>query len=140
MTCPAPRVKSYLHPLDHHRIKQQRNLRPGRQPSGMPWSSASPPPCPGKTRCRRMRNSKGVVPLWKAAPNPGSPPPLLEGDNTSDVSMEDDILLQQDSDMVVKEEREESMDMDVPASPAAPAPLKEKSMSEDLEAGDPNDH
>ena len=44
------------------------------------------------------------------------------------------------SDMVIKEEREESMDTDVPASPAAPMPLKEKSMSEDLEAGDPDDH
>ena len=32
------------------------------------------------------------------------------------------------------------MDTDIPASPAAPAPLKEKSMLEDFEAGDPNDH
>ena len=76
----------------------------------------------------------------KGSPNSGSPPPLLEGDNTSDVSMVDDSPLQHDSDMVVEEEREESMDMDVPASPTAPVPLKETSMSEDVEAGDPNDH
>ena len=72
--------------------------------------------------------------------NPGSPPLLLEGDNTSDVSMVDNSLLQCDSDVVIEEEREESMDTDIPASPAAPMPLKEKSMLEDFEARDPNDH
>ena len=65
----------------------------------------------------------------KGNPNSGLPPPLLEGENTSDVSMVDDSPLQHDSDMVVKEEeREESMDTDVPASPSAPAPLKEMPM------------
>ena len=54
--------------------------------------------------------------------------------------MVDDSLLQCDSDVVIKEEREESMDTDVPHDPAVPTPLKEKSMSEDFEAGDPNDH
>ena len=54
--------------------------------------------------------------------------------------MVDDSLLQHDSDVVIKEEREESMDTDVPTSPAAPMPLKKKSMSEDLEARDPDDH
>ena len=76
----------------------------------------------------------------KGSPDLGLPPPLLEGDNTSDVSMVDDSPLQHDSDMVIKEEREESMDTDVPASPATPTPLKEMSMSEDFKAGDPNDH
>ena len=76
----------------------------------------------------------------KGSPNPGSPPPLFEGDNASNVSMVDDSLLQHDSDMVIKEEREESMDMDVPGSPMAPTPLKEVSMSEDVKAGDPDDH
>ena len=76
----------------------------------------------------------------EGSPNSGSPSPLLEGDNASDVSMVDDSLLQWDSDVVIKEEREESMDTDVPASPAGPMPLKEKSMLEDLEAGDPDDH
>ena len=76
----------------------------------------------------------------EGSPNPGLPPPLLEGDNASDVSMVNDSLLQCDSDMVIKEEREESMDTDVLHSPAAPAPLKEKSMLEDFKAGDPNDH
>ena len=73
----------------------------------------------------------------EGSPNLGSPPPLLEGDNASDFSMVDDSLLQWDSDMVIEEEREEGMDTDVPASPAAPTPLKEKSMLEDLEAGGP---
>ena len=66
----------------------------------------------------------------KGSPNLGSPPPLLEGDNASNVSMVDDSLLQHDSDMVIKVEREESMDTGIPASPVAPVPLKEKSMSE----------
>ena len=76
----------------------------------------------------------------EGSPNLGLAPPLLEGDNASNVSMVDDSLLQRDSDIVVKEEREESMDTDIPASPAAPMPLKEKSMLEDFEAGDPDDH
>ena len=42
--------------------------------------------------------------------------------------------------MVVEEEREESMDTDVPASPAAPVPLKKMPMWECLEARDPDDH
>ena len=56
----------------------------------------------------------------KGSPDSGSPPPLLEEENTSDVSMVDDSPLQHDSDVVIKEERKESMDTDVPASPAAP--------------------
>ena len=76
----------------------------------------------------------------KGSPNLGSPPPLLEGENTSNVSMVDDSPLQHDSDMVVEEEREESMDTDVPASPTAPTPLKEMPMQECFEAGDPDDH
>ena len=75
----------------------------------------------------------------EGSPNLGLPPPLLEGENASDVSMVDDSPLQCDSDVVIKE-REENMDMDVPASPAAPTPLKEMSMSEGFEAGDPDDH
>ena len=75
-----------------------------------------------------MRNGKGVIPVWKAALTWAHPPPLLEGENTSDVSMMDDSPLQHDSDMVIEEEREESMDTDIPSSPVAPAPLKEASM------------
>ena len=56
----------------------------------------------------------------EGSPNLGLPLLLLEGDNASDVSMVDDSLLHCDSDMVIKEEREESMDTDVPSSPAAP--------------------
>ena len=56
----------------------------------------------------------------EGSPNLGSPPLLLEGDNASNVSMVDDSLLQHDSDMVVEEEREESMDTDAPAWPCCP--------------------
>ena len=63
---PAPRVESYPLPLGHHRMKQWRNLRPGRQPSEMPWSLPSPP-CPGRIRCRKRKNRKDI-PLQKAAP------------------------------------------------------------------------
>ena len=55
----------------------------------------------------------------RVSPESGLPPPVLEEGNASDVSMVDDSLLQHDSDVVVEEEREESMDTDVPASPAA---------------------
>ena len=76
----------------------------------------------------------------EGSPSPGSLPPLLEGDNASDVSMVDDSLLQHDSDVVIKEEREESMETDVLLDSAAPAPLKEKAMSEDFKASDPYGH
>ena len=72
-------------------------------------------------------------------PNLGSSPLLLEGDNISDVSMVDDSLLQHNSDVVIEEEREESMETDVPLDSTVPTPLKEKSMSEDFKAGDPDD-
>ena len=62
----APGVKSYPLPLSHCGIKQWRNLRPGRQPSEMPWSPPSPPG-PGRIGCRR-RKDRTDVPLWKAAP------------------------------------------------------------------------
>ena len=76
----------------------------------------------------------------EGSPNLGLSPPPLEGDNISDVSMVNDSLLQCDSNVVVKEERDESMETDVPLNSAAPIPLKEKAMSEDFEAGDPDDH
>ena len=76
----------------------------------------------------------------KGSPKSGSSPPVLEEGNASDVSMVDDSPLQHDLDVVVKEDREESMDTDVPASPAAPVPLKEMLMQECFEARDPDDH
>ena len=68
MTHQAPRIRSYLLPLSHHGIKQWKDPRPSRWPSKRPWSSAILPPWPGKTRCRRRKNGRGVAPLWKAAP------------------------------------------------------------------------
>ena len=76
----------------------------------------------------------------KGSPESGLPPPLLEEERTSDVSMVDDSPLPHDSDVVVKEEREESMDTDVPARPVVPVPLKETPMWECSKARDPDDH
>ena len=73
-------------------------------------------------------------------PKLGSSPLPLEGDSISDVSMVDEGLLQHDSNVIVEEEREEGMETDAPLDSAAPAPLKEKVMSEDLKAGDHEDH
>ena len=84
----------------------------------------------------RQRHDSSV----RVSPELGLPPPVLEEGNASDASMVDGSLLQHDSDMVVKEEREESMDTDVPASPTAPAPLKETPMQECFKARDPDDH
>ena len=70
-----------------------------------------------------------MIPVQRAAPSSGLPPPVLEeGNATSDVSMVDDSPLQHGSDVVVEEEREENMDTDVPASPVGPVPLKEMPM------------
>ena len=54
--------------------------------------------------------------------------------------MVNDSLLQCDSDVVIEEEREENMETDILHDSAAPTPLKEKSMSKDFEARDPDDH
>ena len=54
--------------------------------------------------------------------------------------MVDEGLLQCDSNMIIEEEREEGMETDAPLDSATPAPLKEKAMSEDLEARDHEDH
>ena len=56
----------------------------------------------------------------EGGPNPGLSPLPLEGDIASNVSMVDDSLLQWDSTVVIEEEREESMDTDIPISPPAP--------------------
>ena len=42
--------------------------------------------------------------------------------------------LQCDSDVIIEEEREESMETDTPLDSAAPTPLKEKTIPEDLKA------
>ena len=67
-------------------------------------------------------------------PDPSSPP--LEGCDISDVSMAKEGLQQCIPDVIVEEEREESMETDAPLDTAAPAPLKEK----DLEAEVEEDH
>ena len=72
-------------------------------------------------------------------PQLGPSPPPLEGCSVSDVSMADEGLLQHDSDVIIEEEREESMETDAPLDSAAPVPLKEKAIPEDLEARDNED-
>ena len=67
------------------------------------------------------------------------PPPALEEGNASDVSIVNDSLIQHDLDVVVKEEREESMETGAPASPTAPVPPKESQMQEGFKTRDPDD-
>ena len=64
----------------------------------------------------------------ESSPRLNAPHPASEEGNTSDVSMVDDGLTQHDSDIMVKEEREEDMETDAPASSIAPMPLKELPM------------
>ena len=73
-------------------------------------------------------------------PQLGLSPPPLEGCSISDVSMANEGLLQCDSDMIIEEEREESMETDAPLNSATPVPLKEKAIPEDLKARDDEDH
>ena len=65
---------------------------------------------------------------------PGPSPLPLEGCSVSDVSMAEEGPLQHNSDMIIEEEKEESMETDTPLDSAAPALLKEKAILEDLEA------
>ena len=63
------------------------------------------------------------------------PSPLpLEGCSISDVSMAEEGPQQHNSDMIIEEEREESMETDAPLDSATPALLKEKAIPEDLKA------
>ena len=60
--------------------------------------------------------------------------PRLEGGNVSDISMAEEGPQQHDSDIVVEEEREESMEMDELLDSATPALLPEKAIPKDPEA------
>ena len=60
--------------------------------------------------------------------------PWLEGCNINDISMAEEGPQQCDSDVIVEEEREESMEMDEPLDSATPALLPEKAFLEGLEA------
>ena len=79
-------------------------------------------------------NKRGT-PLLEEIPSHVCLPPRLEGCNVSDVLMAEEGPQQCDSDvMVVKEEIEESMEMDEPSNSAAPALLPEKAFPEGPEA------
>ena len=54
--------------------------------------------------------------------------------------MVNDNLTQHDLDVMVKEEREEDMETDAPASSMAPTPAKESLRWESFKAGDPDNH
>ena len=60
--------------------------------------------------------------------------PRLEGCDISDISMAEEGPQQHDSDVVVEEEREESMETDAPLDSAKPTPPSEKAMPENLKA------
>ena len=64
----------------------------------------------------------------------------LEGCDVSDVSMAEEGPQQCDCDVVVEEEREESMETDAPLDSATPTLLPEKAMLENLEAEVEEDH
>ena len=69
--------------------------------------------------------------------------PQMEGCNVSDVSMAEEGPQQCDSDVMVEEEIEESMETDEPSNIAAPAPLLDKAFPEGSEAeaeGDRHSH
>ena len=76
----------------------------------------------------------------ESSPEPDMSPPALEEGNASNVSIVNDSLLQCDLDIVVKEEREENMEIGAPASSLAPMPLKESLVWESFMARDPDDH
>ena len=71
----------------------------------------------------------------------GLSPPPLEGCGISDVSMaKEEGPQQHDSDVIVEEEREESMETDAPLDSTAPTPPEEKATPEDLKAEVNEDH
>ena len=67
-------------------------------------------------------------------------PPQMEGCNISDVSMAEEGLQQCDSNVVVEEEVEESMETDEPSNIGAPAPLLDKAFPEGSKAEAEDDH
>ena len=92
-----------------------------------------PHPCPGRTGCRRKKKNEKDVPLPGGDSQLGLSPLPLEGCSVSDVSMAEEGPLQCDSDVIIEEEKEESMETDASLDSAAPT-LKEKAIPEDLEA------
>ena len=67
-------------------------------------------------------------------------PPRMEGCNVSDILMAKEGLQQCDSNIIVEEEVEESMEMDQPSNVGAPAPLPDKAFLEGSEAEAEDDH
>ena len=70
-------------------------------------------------------------------------PPWMEGCNISDILMAEEGPQQCDSNVMVEEEIEESMEMDEPSNIATPAPLPDKAFPEGSKAkakGDRHSH
>ena len=81
-----------------------------------------PCPCPGRTGCRRKRNKERHS-STRGNSQLGPSPPPLEGCGISDISMaKEEGPQQHDSDVIVEEEREESMETDTPLDSTAPHP------------------
>ena len=64
----------------------------------------------------------------------------MEGCSISDISMAEEGPQQGDSDVVVEEEVEESMETDEPSNADAPAPLPDKAFLQSSEAEAEDDH
>ena len=134
MTRQAPGVGNYLHPLSHHVVRHQKKTEAPqtafRDAMEVTWC----PPMTWEDRVQEEEeeHERHSSTRGDSLPNPSSPP--LEGCNVSDISMAEEGPQQRDSDMIVEEEREESMEMDAPLDSATPTPLKEKVISEGLKA------
>ena len=83
------------------------------------------------------RRTERGIPLWEAIPSQVHLPHYWKVVALVMSSMADEGLLQHNSDMIMEEEREESMETDTPLDSAAPTPLKEKAIPEDLKAEGP---
>ena len=78
--------------------------------------------------------SKRGTPLLEVIPSPVHPPTRMEGCSISDISMAEEGPQQCDSDVVVEEEVEESMETDEPSNIDAPTPLPDKAFLETSKA------
>ena len=134
MTRPAPGVRSYLPHLSHCIRKRQRGLSLRERPPWMLWRLPSPCHCHGKIRCERRKISKSGTPLLEGDSQSCPSPTRMEGCSISDVLMAEEGPQRCDSDIVVKEEVEESMEMDEPSNIDAPTPLPDKALLKSSEA------
>ena len=116
VTPPAPGVGSCLRHLGHHVRKCQRGLSPHAWSPWMLWRSPSPPPLSWEDRVREEEDEEERHSSIGGDSQPCPSPACMEGCSISDVSMAEEGPQQGDSDVVVEEEVEESMEMDEPSN------------------------